>query len=92
MLLIMEHMLSFPAQVQKAASTSRGGWGMAREEAGGLSKKCDLYSVCRKASDAKSILIMAIQHRSITAFQFCGALIGNTQLSEAVAQMEPDCQ
>jgi len=59
--------VTLPCAVQKAASASRGGWWMAREEAGGRSRKHDLCSACREASDAKSILIMAIQDRSKTA-------------------------
>lgn len=60
--------VALPCAVQKAASTSRGGWWMAREEEGGRSRKRDLRSAHREASDAKSILIMAIQDRSKTAF------------------------
>lgn len=67
MLLGMEHMLLLPA-VQKEASGSRGGWWMAREGAGGQSRPCDHCSARRKASDAKSISIMAIQGWSKIAF------------------------
>lgn len=63
-----EAYVALPCAVQKAASASRGGWWMAREEAGGWSRKRDLCSARGKASDAKSILIMAIQDRSKTAF------------------------
>lgn len=48
----------------KAARTNRGGGRMAREEVGGRSRKRDLCSACRGASDAKSILIIAGRDRS----------------------------
>lgn len=61
--LIMEHMSPFPAR-----RGSRGGWWMAREGAGRPSRERDRGSARREASDAKSVLIMAIQDRSKTAF------------------------
>lgn len=82
--------VALPCAVQKAASTSRGGRWMAREEAGERSRKRDLCSAHREASDAKSVLITAIQDRSRTALLIL--LIGNTQPAKAVAQTDADCQ
>lgn len=60
--------VAFPCAAQKAAGASRGGWWMAREGAGGPSGERDRGSARRESSDAKSVLIMAIQDRSKTAF------------------------
>lgn len=59
---------ALPCAVQKAASSTSSGCWTAREGAGGRSGPCDQCSARREASDAKSVLIMAIQGRSKIAF------------------------
>lgn len=78
--------------VQKAASTNRGGERMAWEEVGGQSRTHDLFSACRGASDAKSILIIAVETEVNCLPNFCRALTGGTQPTRAVAEMVQDHQ